>query len=47
MPTLFRFLFVIAIIGGLVYGAMLALVFFVEPTPQEMSERIPANRLDR
>ncbi|MYZ50075.1 histidine kinase [Propylenella binzhouense] len=47
MPTLFRFLFVIAVIAALVYGTMLALVFFVEPTPHEMTERIPANRLDR
>lgn len=46
MPTLFRFLMVIAILVGLVYGAMIALVMFVEPNKGEMTERIPAERLN-
>ena len=45
MPTLFRFLTTIAIIIGIVYGAMFALVAFVEPRTGEMSVRIPAEKL--
>lgn len=47
MPTLFRFLAVIGLIVAVVYGAMLALALLVEPTPREMSVRIPAERLER
>ena len=46
MPTLFRFLTTIAIIIGIVYGAMFALVTFVEPRQAEMSVRIPADKLN-
>ncbi len=47
MPSLFRFLFVIGLIAGLVYGAMIALVTFVEPQPREMSQTIPPARLNK
>lgn len=46
MPTLFRLLTVIAIIVGIVYGAMFALATFVEPNVAEMSVRIPPERLN-
>lgn len=46
MPTLIRFLTVIAILVGLVYGAMYALVMFVEPKKGEMTVRIPAEKLN-
>jgi hypothetical protein len=46
MPTLFRFLTTIAIIIGIVYGAMFALVTFVEPRTGEMTVRIPAEKLN-
>ena len=46
MPTLLRFLTMIAIIVGLVYGAMYALVLFVEPNKGEMTVRIPAEKLN-
>lgn len=45
MPTLFRFIVTIGILAGLAYGAMIALVTFVEPRRSEMSERVPADRL--
>ena len=45
MPTLFRFLMVIGLIVGAVYGSMVALVMLVEPTPREMSVRIPSDKL--
>jgi phage shock protein PspC (stress-responsive transcriptional regulator) len=46
MPTLIRFLVVIAILVGLVYGAMYAVVMLVEPNKGEMTVRIPAERLN-
>lgn len=45
MPSLIRFLVVIALIVGAVYGGMLALVLLVEPNPREMSVRVPNERL--
>lgn len=46
MPTLIRLLTVIAVLVGLAYGAMYALVLFVEPNKGEMTVRIPAERLN-
>jgi hypothetical protein len=46
MPTLFRFLVTIAVLAGLAYGAMFALVTFVEPRKGEMSVRIPPEKLN-
>jgi hypothetical protein len=37
MPSLFRFLTVVAIIVGFVYGAIFALANFVSPKPREMT----------
>ena len=45
MPTLFRFLFVLAVLAGLVFAAMFALATLVEPQPREMSVTIPSSRL--
>jgi hypothetical protein len=47
MPTLFRLLTIIAVIVGIVYGAMYALATFVEPNIGEMTVRIPPERLNR
>ena len=47
MPTLFRLLTIVAVIAGIVYGTMHALVFFVKPNKGEMIERIPVERLMR
>ena len=41
MPTLFKLLTVLALLGGLVYGAMVVLVMMVEPRTGEISIRIP------
>lgn len=46
MPSLIRFVVVLGILAGLVYGAMVALVFFVEPQTRPMSVAVPADRLD-
>lgn len=45
MPTLFRFLAFLAIVGGLIYGGMIALVSFVQPEPREMVEIVPPAKL--
>lgn len=45
MPTLFRFLFIIAVIAGVVFGGMLALVAFVKPEQREMVEIVPPAKL--
>jgi uncharacterized membrane protein YdfJ with MMPL/SSD domain len=47
MPTLFRFLVFCAVIVGLVYGAMFALVLTVKPTEREVTIRIPADRVNQ
>lgn len=46
MPTLFRLLTTLAILAGLVYGGMYALVMLVEPRTGEMTVRIPPERLN-
>jgi hypothetical protein len=44
MPSLFRFLTVVAIIAGVVYGAIYALANFVNPRPREMTVTIPPDK---
>jgi hypothetical protein len=45
MPTLFRFLLIIMVIGGIAFAAMFALATFVEPEPREITVTIPNSRL--
>ena len=45
MPSLFRFLFVLAVLAGIVYAGMWALATFVEPDSREMTETVPPARL--
>jgi len=47
LPSLLRFLAMVAVIIALVYGAMIAVVSFVTPQPREMSYTIPAQRLNK
>jgi uncharacterized membrane protein len=44
MPSLFRFLTVVAVICGIVYGVIFALANFVNPKSREMSVTIPPDR---
>jgi hypothetical protein len=44
MPSLFRLLFVVGVIWGIGYGAMFALVSFVNPKPREISVNVPPDR---
>ena len=47
MPSLVRFLVVVAVLVGLVYGAIYALASFVEPTSREMTITIPRDLLTK
>ncbi len=44
MPSLFRFLTVVGIIVGVVYGVIFTLANFVNPKPREMIVTIPADK---
>ena len=44
MPSLFRFLTAVAVIVGIVYGAIFALANFVTPKPREMTVTIPPEK---
>lgn len=44
MPTLFRFLAVVAVIGGLIYGGLFALANFVNPKPRDITVTIPPDK---
>jgi hypothetical protein len=44
MPSLFRFLIVVGLIGGLVYGVIFALANFVNPKPREITVTIPPDK---
>jgi hypothetical protein len=44
MPSLFRFLTVVAVIGGIVYGVIFALANFVNPKPREMTVTIAPDK---
>lgn len=46
MPTLIRFLVFCAVIVGLVYGAMYALAVYVDPTPREITVRVPTEKVN-
>lgn len=45
MPSLFRFLAILAIMAGCVFAAIFVLATFVEPTQREMSVTIPNSKL--
>lgn len=44
MPTLFRFLGVLATLGLIGFGVVVALATFVQPEQREMSVPIPPSR---
>ena len=45
MPSLIRLVITLLFLAGLVYAGMFALVTFVEPTPKQVSQRIPTREL--
>ncbi len=44
MPSLIRLLVILAVLGGMGYGAMWALANLVEPQPREMSAPVSLDR---
>lgn len=47
LPSLLRFLAIVAALVALAYGAMVAIVSAVQPQPREMTYTIPAQRLNK
>lgn len=45
MPTLIRLVITLLFLAGLVYAGMFALVSYVQPTPKEVTIRIPSRDL--
>ena len=44
MPSLFRFLTLVAIVGGVIYGAMFLLATFYDPPQREITVTIPPDQ---
>jgi hypothetical protein len=44
MPSLFRFLTLVGVLGGITYGAMFMLATWFDPKPREITVSIPADR---
>jgi hypothetical protein len=44
VPTLFRFLLVVAVLAGLGFAAMFALATLVDPNPREISVPVQTSR---
>jgi hypothetical protein len=44
MPSLIRFLFILGVLGGLVYGGLFALATYFEPTPRDITVSVPPDR---
>ena len=47
MPSLFRFLTVVALLGGLIYAGMVALTTWYEPTPREITVSVPPDKFSK
>lgn len=47
MPSLFRFLAVLAVIAGVLYAGLIALVYFYDPAPREITVSIPPDKLSK
>lgn len=44
MPSLFRFLVVVAILGGLAYAGVFALANYVDLKPREITVTVPPDK---
>lgn len=47
MPSLFRFLTIVAVIGGVIYGGIYALANFVNPKPREMTITVSPDKFQK
>jgi hypothetical protein len=44
MPSLFRFLAVVGLLGVMVYGGMIALAYWFDPKPREITVSVPPDK---
>jgi hypothetical protein len=44
MPSLFRFIALLGVIGGIGYAAMFVLATWFDPTPREITISVPPDR---
>lgn len=47
MPSLFRFLAFVAIVVGVIYAGMMALVQFYDPPQREITVPVPQDRFSK
>ena len=47
MPSLFRFLAVLGVVGGLVYGAMFAIANWFDPKPREITVVVSPDKFNQ
>jgi hypothetical protein len=47
MPTLFRFLMVVGLLGGVAYAGLFSLATLVDPKPREITVNIPPSALNK
>ncbi|HJU32658.1 MAG TPA: histidine kinase [Hyphomicrobiaceae bacterium] len=47
MPSLFRFLVAVAVIGGVFYGGLYFVSVFFEPVPKETATPVPGIKVRR
>jgi hypothetical protein len=47
MPSLLRFLFVVAVLAGAGYGALYALAYHTHPNTRQITVIIPQNQLNK
>jgi hypothetical protein len=47
MPSLIRFLTLVAVIVGLIYGGIFALATFFDPEPREITVTIPPDKFQK
>jgi hypothetical protein len=47
MPSLIRFLTLVAVIVGLIYGGIFALATFFDPEPREITVTVPPDKFQK
>ena len=47
MPSLFRFLAVVGVVVGVIYGGMFALAHCFDPKPREITVSVPPDRFSK
>lgn len=47
MPSLFRFLFILGLLSGVVFGGLYIFSEFFEPEPKEVTQPVPGVKIRR